>query len=284
MFMDLLIERAANDLRKSKYPIALTGAGISTASGIPDFRGPNGVWTKNPEAERIAYQTYDIFLSDPVRYWEIRLTQPYMISGLEEALPNPGHIALYELEQMNVLKSVITQNIDGLHVKAGNRRVFEYHGSIQKLRCLSCGTRFDCQEYDLKGLRESQKLPPLCGKCNSPLKSDVVHFNEPIPVDSSGNSVEEAVKCDLMLICGTSAVVYPFADLPRIARQKEMQWKRQTEMQDTLLENDSRHVTIIEVNAAKTPLSTGGISDYIIEGDTAEILPEIVGAIKSQVR
>jgi NAD-dependent deacetylase len=281
--MDSLIKRAAKDLLKSNYAVALTGAGISTASGIPDFRGPNGVWTKNPEAERIAYQTYDIFLNDPVQYWEIRLTQPYMIGGLEEALPNPGHIALFELEQMNILKGVITQNIDGLHVKAGNRRVFEYHGSIQKLRCLSCGSRYDRQEYDLEGLRKSRSLPPLCRKCNSPLKSDVVHFNEPIPVDNSRNSIEEAERCDLMLICGTSAVVYPFADLPRIARQGEMQRKRQAAITDTMSGNDTGHVAIIEINATRTPLSTGGISDYIIQGDTAEILPEIVRAIKSEV-
>lgn len=277
--MESLIKRAAGDLIKSKYAIALTGAGISTASGIPDFRGPNGVWTKNPEAERIAYQTYEIFLRDPVEYWEIRLTQPYMISGLEEAMPNPGHLALYELEQMNILKSVLTQNVDGLHVKAGSRKVFEYHGSVMKLRCLSCGARFEREEYDLEGLRKAQELPPLCGKCNSPLKADVVHFNEPIPIDVAHNSIQEAGMCDLMLICGTSAVVYPFAELPRIARQKEVQWKQQA-IPDTSSKSDTGHVTIIEVNAERTPLSSGGISDYILEGNTAEILPEIVKAIK----
>ena len=281
--METSIKKAAKDLLGSKYAIALTGAGISTASGIPDFRGPDGVWTKNPEAERVAYQAYEIFLRDPVRYWEIRLTQPYMIGGLAEASPNPGHLALAELEHMNILKSVVTQNIDGLHVKAGNRKVFEYHGSILRLRCLSCGARFEREEYDLEGLRKSQKLPPLCRKCSSPLKSDVVHFNEPIPADVAQNSVEEASICDVMLVCGTSAVVYPFADLPRIARQREMNWKHQMTTPGTLPEGDTRHVTIIEVNAQRTPLSDAGISDYIIQGDTAEVLPEIVSTMKSMM-
>jgi NAD-dependent deacetylase len=280
--MESLIQRAAHDLIRSKYVVALTGAGISTESGIPDFRGPHGVWTKNPEAERMAYQTYNIFLNNPADYWEMRLTQPYIISGIAEAMPNPGHYALYELEQLNILKSVVTQNIDGLHVKAGNRRVMEFHGSVTKLRCVSCGARFNLEEYDLEALRIAKQLPPLCNKCNSPLKSDVVHFNEPIPSDIAQASMEEAYLCDLMLICGTSAVVYPFAELPRIARQRGMELRRQP-LTDNSSENYTARVIIIEVNADRTPLTTGGISDYILQGNTGEILPEIVKAIKKEL-
>ena len=127
--MEELIGRAAKDLLNSKYAIALTGAGISTESGISDFRGPNGIWTKNPDAEREAYQAYDKLLRDPNAHWEEILTPGSFFSLFEEigkALPNPGHYALAELGGMGILKLVITQNADGLHQKAGSKDVIEY--------------------------------------------------------------------------------------------------------------------------------------------------------------
>jgi NAD-dependent deacetylase len=120
---------------------------MSTESGIPDFRGPNGIWTKNPEAERRAYETYHNFLRNPKGYWEDVLSGRSVLGDLASARPNPGHEALVELEKLGILKSVLTQNIDGLHVKAGNKRVLEYHGSVLKLRCPSCGTRYERTEY-----------------------------------------------------------------------------------------------------------------------------------------
>jgi len=272
--LNSLIERAAVDLLKSNHAIALTGAGMSTESGIPDFRGPNGIWTKNPEAERKAYETYHNFLRNPKGYWEDVLSGRSMLGDLTTASPNPGHEALVELEKVGILKSVLTQNIDGLHVKAGNKRVLEYHGSVLKLRCPSCGMRYQRDEYDLKGLMLEDKLPPRCNKCSSPIKGDVVHFNEPIPSDVAQESLEEAWKCDLMLICGTSAVVYPFAQLPRVARQRRVGegWTAEAA------------TTIIEVNAEPTPLTAEGISDYLIQGRTAEILPKIVEAVKKLSR
>ena len=268
--LDSLIERAARDLLKSNHAIALTGAGMSTESGIPDFRGPNGIWTKDPEAEKRAYETYHKFLRNPKEYWEDVLSGRSMLGDLTSARPNPGHEALVELEKLGMLKSVLTQNIDGLHVKAGSKRVLEYHGSVLKLRCPSCGTRYQRDEYNLKGLMLEDRLPPRCNKCSSPIKGDVVHFNEPIPSDVAQDSLEEAWKCDLMLICGTSAVVYPFAQLPRIARQRR----------DDESRNAEAATTIIEVNAEPTPLTAEGISDYLIQGRTAEILPRIVEAVK----
>jgi NAD-dependent deacetylase len=272
--LNSLIERAAADLLKSNHAIALTGAGMSTESGIPDFRGPNGIWTKNPEAERKAYETYHNFLRNPKGYWEDVLSGRSMLGDLTTASPNPGHEALVELEKVGILKSVLTQNIDGLHVKAGSKRVLEYHGSVLKLRCPSCGMRYQRDEYDLKGLMLEDKLPPRCNKCSSPIKGDVVHFNEPIPSDVAQESLDEAWKCDLMLICGTSAVVYPFAQLPRVARQRRVEEGRTAEAV----------TTIIEVNAEPTPLTAEGISDYLIQGRTAEILPKIVEAVKKLSR
>lgn len=281
--MDPLIERAATDLLKSNHAIALTGAGMSTESGIPDFRGPNGIWTKNPEAERRAYETYHNFLRNPKGYWEDVLNGRSMLGDLTGARPNPGHVALVELETLGVLKSVLTQNIDGLHVKAGSKRVLEYHGSVLKLRCPSCGSRYERDEYDLKGLMLEDKLPPRCNKCSSPIKGDVVHFNEPIPSDVAQESLDEAWKCDLMLICGTSAVVYPFAQLPRVARQRRVEEQQKTEAGLHFGRNGSATI-IIEVNAEPTPLTSEGISDYLIQGRTAEILPGIVEAVKKLSR
>jgi NAD-dependent protein deacetylase/lipoamidase len=267
--LDSLIERAARDLLNSKHAIALTGAGMSTESGIPDFRGPNGIWTRNPGAERRAYETYHNFLKNPKGYWEDVLSGRSMLGDLTRYAPNPGHKALVDLEKQDILKAVLTQNIDGLHVKAGSQRVLEYHGSVLKLRCPSCGVRYERSEYDLQGLVQQDKLPPLCKRCSAAIKGDVVHFNEPIPSDVAHESLEEALKCDLMLICGTSAVVYPFAQLPRVARER-----RQT----------AEAVIIIEVNAEATPLTAEGISDYLIQGRTAEILPRIVEAVKKNYR
>lgn len=277
-----MIKRAAEDIIKSKYAIALTGAGISTESGIPDFRGPDGIWTKNPDAERKAYETYTTFLNDPAKYWIDRLTQPSFHGALEGAEPNSGHKALTELEMMGLLKSVITQNIDGLHEKAGSKRVLEYHGSIYKLRCSSCGLRFRREDYNLEHLLQEGKLPPRCKRCNAPVKADVVHFTEPIPADISRESLEEAYKCDLMLICGTSAVVHPFASLPRIAREKGSEIRRRIESGDTAERADT--VMIIEVNAEPTALTSNNISNYLIQGKTAEILPRIIDYVKGLVK
>ena len=277
--MDYLIEKAADHLVNSRYAIALSGAGISTESGIPDFRGPDGIWTKNPDAEREAYRSYHKFLRDPREYWETRLSQPSILGDLEKAVPNPGHYALAELEKINIVKCVITQNVDGLHEKAGSKSVIEYHGSISKFRCPSCGSRFGSEEYELAKLRNEGRLPPLCSKCNAPVKGDVVHFNEPIPSDIINQSLEETYKCDVMLICGTSAVVHPFASLPRIARQRELETRRKisTGFPST---GKANIVMIIEVNAEFTPLTKENISDFLIQGKTAEVLPKLVEHVK----
>ncbi len=261
--MNDLIERAASDLLSSRYAIVLTGAGMSTESGIPDFRGPKGIWTMDKEAESKAYERYGLFLRDPKAYWEEVLglngTHGAFYNEVKKAQPNSGHCALAELEELGLLKYVITQNIDGLHRKAGSRNVIEYHGSVHKLRCPSCGSRFDCDAISL------EKLPPYC-QCGRVMKYDIVHFNEPIPSDVMEKAEKEALECDLMLICGTSAVVYPFASLPRAAR---LSYKAKAK--------------IIEVNAEPTPLTHEGISQYLILGRTGEILPQITGIVRNRL-
>ena len=273
--MESLINRAASDLVESKYAIALTGAGMSTESGIPDFRGPKGLWTRQPEAERRAYQTYGKFQQNPKEYWEERLSSPSLFGDLGKVAPNPGHYALAELEKMGILKCVITQNIDNLHERAGSKRVLDYHGNAFKLRCVSCNARYDLEEYDLQELRDEGGLPPRCKKCGGIVKDDIVHFTEPIPSDIAEESEKEALKCDLMLICGTSAVVYPFANLPLMARSHS--GTLPSELYGT---GYRTIVKIIELNAEPTPLTQDGISDYLIQGKTGEILPQIVEQVK----
>jgi len=259
--MEELIKRAGRDLANSAYAIALTGAGISTESGIPDFRGPSGIWTKNPDRERLAYQSYQKFLTDPKAYWKERLTAPGLMGNLAASEPNKGHYALAELEKLGVLRCVITQNVDALHEKAGNKHLLEFHGNALKLRCVNCSARFPRDQFDLKAMLASETLPPICPECNGVIKGDGVAFGEPIPAYVAEASLKEVEKCDLMLICGTSAVVFPFANLPREAHRLG-------------------RAVIIEINAEKTPLTQEGVSDYIIQGKTGEILPEIVEEMK----
>lgn len=260
--MDELIRRAAHDLATSGYAIALSGAGISTESGIPDFRGPSGIWTRDPAAERRAYQRYALFQRDPTAYWEDRLRGPSFLGDLEQVAPNPGHYALAALERIGLLKCVITQNVDNLHQRAGSRRVLDYHGNFSKLRCVGCQARYGATEFELERLWRDQQLPPRCPQCGGVIKADTVHFNEPIPPDVAQQSLDEAGRCDVMLICGTSAVVYPFANLPVVAKQHAL------------------GTTLIEVNAEPTPLTMQGVSDYFLQGKTGEILPRIVTAVQ----
>jgi NAD-dependent deacetylase len=274
--MENLIKRAAKDLAGSKYTIALTGAGMSTESEIPDFRGPKGIWTTDKEAEAKAYQRYELFLNDPKAYWEELLGLRGVYGAFHEqirrAQPNPGHYALAELEALGILKCVITQNIDGLHKKAGSKRVLEYHGSVNAVRCIACGSRFGWGKVSL------DELPPHC-KCGAFLKDDVVHFKEPIPLDVMEESEKEALQCDLMLVCGTSAVVYPFANLPKMAR-----FHSSGLVPGLGVMGHRTNVKIIEVNADPTPLTHESISDYLIQGRTGEILPGIVEELRSSTK
>lgn len=279
--MKKLIKRAAKDLSSSKHAIALTGAGMSTESGIPDFRGPDGIWTKDPEAERKAYDAYELFKKNPKEFWEQRLDPNSalrrmfeMFGQLDDAKPNPGHFALAGLEEKGILKYILTQNVDGLHQKAGSKKVAEYHGAIRKFRCIDCANRFVPDELDLNQLSVSGKLPPLC-ECGGIIKDDGVFFGEPIPNDVRNLSEQEALKCDVMLICGTSAVVQPFASLPNLAKYGENKSVFGLMFTGDLLK---KKVTIIEINAEPTHL-TNGISDYLIQGKTGEILPKIAEKI-----
>ncbi len=263
--MEEIIKDVAGILVKSKYAVALTGAGVSTESGIPDFRGPSGIWTKNPEAEKMQYEIYGKFLYDPKSYWIDVINEGRIFGNLEKALPNPSHYALVEMERMNILKCIITQNIDNLHQKAGSKNVIDIHGNAFKLRCINCGKVYQRNEFDITKIINEGKIP-TCRKCSFPLKLDVVYFNEPIPREVYKQSLQQVLECDVMIVAGTSAEVYPAAEFPRIAKNK------------------SNPAIIIEINAEPTSLTEEGVSDYFIQGKTGKILPEIVDEIKKVIQ
>lgn len=193
--------------------VALTGAGISTESGIPDYRGPNGVWAQRriPRAEDVR--------TDPeaqARYWrERRLRFPEMLARQ----PNAGHRALARLAQAGRLRAVITQNIDGLHQKAGNdpATVFELHGSTLRVRCLNCGRIYEGTE--IQRLQDEGAEVPVCPVCGGPLRSATILFGEPLPRDVLTAAATAARQSDLMVVVGSSLVVNPAAQLPALTRK-----------------------------------------------------------------
>jgi len=244
---DRLIQRAAKDILHSKKTVAFTGAGISVESGIPAFRGSQGLWEKYDPAE---YAHILAFHSNPERVW---LMFKEMFSLLMAAKPNPAHIGLAELERMGYLSSIVTQNIDGLHQAAGSKNVIEYHGTHRTLSCLKCSTKIELRSLTV------EDLPARCSRCSSFLKPDVVFFGEPIPWEAQLQSSKESRSCTAMLVIGTSAVVYPAATIPMTAKEKG--------------------ATVIEINKEPTPM-TNQISDYLICGSAGEIIPAILEEIK----
>ena len=201
------IQKAADLLLNSKEAIVLTGAGISTESGIPDFRSEGGIWEKyKPEI----YGNIKAFLKDPSKFWDMAQK---IAPNLFKAKPNPGHYAIAELEKMGIVKAVITQNIDELHQKAGSIIVYEVHGSVNRFSCLGCNASYT-KEQVLRKLKKEKKTGPSCEYCGAPLKPSVVLFGEPLPRFEKFQSQALAQKADVMLIAGSSLSVLPICDLP----------------------------------------------------------------------
>ena len=210
--LDADIARAAARLAGSRSAVALTGAGLSVESGIPPFRGPNGIWTRYGEPPMDGYQR---FLRDPRAAWQEQLRpRAEWARALGEAVrraqPNEGHRALAELERRGLLAALITQNIDDLHRRAGHVRVLEIHGNHRLLRCIGCCARFEPGAIEV----DPEELPPRCPDCGDVVKADVVQFGEPIPPDVLRGCLDAVSQADCMLVVGTSATVYPAADFP----------------------------------------------------------------------
>jgi NAD-dependent deacetylase len=228
----------------------LSGAGISTESGIPDFRGPQGVWTRDPEAEKLSNIHH--YLADPEvrrKSWQSRLAHPAW-----NARPNAGHAALVRLERRGGLDGLITQNIDGLHQKAGNssERVIEVHGTLHAVVCLACAWRGPMQ-VALERVRAGEADPP-CERCGGILKSDTVSFGQALVPEVIDKAMRVAAEADLLLAVGTSLRVYPVAGVLPVAKRAGAR--------------------VVIVNAEATPLD--GIADAVLGGPIGETLNRIV--------
>src|SRR5512134_888988 len=240
------VRQAARLLRGRRDVIALTGAGISVESGIPAFRGSQGLWAKYDPAE---YATIGAFLRDPVKVWRMLNEMTALCRG---AAPNPAHAGLSDLEGMGILRAVITQSVDGLHQAAGSRNVIEYHGNMESLVCVSCWMQYPTRE------RWAGGAVPACD-CGQILKPNVVLFGEPIPWLAQERAEEEARTCRALLVVGTSAQVSPACDIPRIAKKAG--------------------AAVVEINPEETSL-TASVTDVHIPGGASEVLRRLVGMLR----
>lgn len=226
--------------KKTKVAV-LTGAGISAESGVPTFRGEEGLWKKF-RPEELA--TFDAFMANPELVWE---WYEYRRKIIKEIKPNPGHYALVDLQNHFESFDLITQNVDGLHRQAGSENIVELHGNIRKNKCIQCGKGYNNLEGTLPG------NPPKC-PCGGNLRPDVVWFGEMLPADALNYAFKASSDCDLFFCIGTSAVVHPAASLPLIAKRSG--------------------AYVVEVNVSPTEISQ--VVDESLLGKSGEILPEVV--------
>jgi NAD-dependent deacetylase len=224
--------------------VAFTGAGISVESGIPAFRGAQGLWEKYDPAE---YADIGSFRNDPAKVWGMLREVTRLIFG---ARPSPAHLALGILEKAGFLNAIVTQNVDGLHQEAGNTNVIEYHGSSRYLVCLKCGERRPFTEEALSTLPY-----PTCPECHLALKPDGVFFGEAIPRSAIERAHDAVQACNIIMIIGTSGVVYPAAEIPFAAA--------------------SRGAAVVEINLEPTPF-TSALSPQFLQGSASDFLPNIL--------
>lgn len=247
------IDCAADLIRTRKFGVVLSGAGISTPSGIPDFRSPgSGLWTRYDPLE---VASLSAFRHHPESFFA--WLRP-LAAGLAQARPNPAHYALARLEQAGHLRAIITQNIDGLHQRAGSRQVLEVHGSMRTLTCIGCFRQFDAGEFIAPYVERGEI--PRCSSCRSILKPDVVLFEEQLPVRTWLQAQQTCRECDLMLVAGSSLEIMPAAGLPIQA-----------------LENGARLIV-----ANQTPTYLDVRADALLRGDVAETLPRLVAEVMGE--
>ena len=250
--MKQLLDRARRWVDDAKRVVVLTGAGISTDSGIPDFRGPQGVWTRNPLAEKMSNIHH--YLADPeVRKlaWQSRMASPAW-----SAKPNAGHLSLVELEKRGKLHALITQNIDELHQVAGNSpdKVIEVHGSMRRFMCWGCGMRGPMQKV-LERVRAGE-ADPACRDCGGILKSDTISFGQQLVPEVIDRAMRSAAEADVFIAIGTTLQVYPVAGAVDIAR--------------------AAGAKVIIVNAQ--PTAFDDVADAVLPGSISEVLPAILGS------
>jgi NAD-dependent deacetylase len=250
--IDAAIDAARRLVGASSRIVVLTGAGISTDSGIPDFRGPNGLWTRTPDAEKLS--SIDHYLADPEirrRAWLGRLDHPAWTSD-----PNDGHAAIVRLDDLGRLHLLITQNVDGLHHESGldPDRIVEIHGSIREVECLSCGFRGPMQET-LDRVRSGEADPPclMCG--DGILKSATISFGQGLVAADLDRAFDAAQRCDLLVAVGTNLSVFPIANVVPLAARAG--------------------APIVIVNGSPTEMDE--LATVVVRGSISEVLPRIVG-------
>ncbi|HHM24324.1 MAG TPA: NAD-dependent deacylase [Bacteroidetes bacterium] len=239
-------DRLIKKLLEARSVAVLTGAGISAESGVPTFRGEDGLWKKF-RPEELA--NFNAFIRNPDLVWEWYQYRRRLITEVE---PNPGHYALAEMERLFPEFLLITQNVDGLHAKAGSRKIVELHGNILRNRCIQCNAIYTDLEWE-----EGEKVPH-CPKCGGLIRPDVVWFGELLPPGAMEKAEEAARNCDVFFSVGTSAVVYPAAALPEVAAQ--------------------HGAFVVEVNPEPTPVSQ--IANVVIREKAGVALPEILRRFK----
>jgi NAD-dependent deacetylase len=247
-----MIDTVTTWIDEARRVVVLTGAGISTDSGIPDFRGPQGVWTRNPEAEKMSNINY--YVTDPEvrkKAWRYRMENRMWLRE-----PNPGHLACVRLEHREKLLMVITQNVDGLHLKAGTSpaRLVEIHGTMREVVCLDCGERAPI-ERALARVEAGEDDPP-CRSCGGILKTATISFGQGLVQSDMERAQRAAHTCDLMLAVGSTLSVYPAAGVVPLAKE--------------------RGARVVIVNAEPTAMD--GLADVVLRGSITEILPQIVRA------
>lgn len=238
-------EEFISKLKNAKKIVFFTGAGISAESGIPTFRGTDGIWNKM-KPEELA--SFDGFMKNPDLVWEWYQHRRHIINNVK---PNAAHISIAQLENYFDI-TVVTQNIDNLHRRAGSTKIFELHGNIERNYCINCYTF-----YNDESLNEFKNVPK-CNKCGGLIRPDVVWFGEMLPQDQFNGGQNAAEWCDICFVVGTSAVVYPAAYIPQSAK--------------------SAGAYLVEINIEKTDLSL--FADYSIYGKAGEIIPQILELAK----
>lgn len=248
------IEEVARWILSSGRLVIFAGAGLSTESGIPDFRSPGGVWDRyNPED--FYYQNFIASESSREKYWQMATE---MYEPMKRAQPNPAHLAIAELERLGKLDCIITQNIDGLHHKAGNsdERIIELHGTAMYVTCLHCGKRYDRDEIQDR-IRKGTKVP-YCDDCSGPLKPATISFGQSMPERETQEAYHRSSTCDLFIVIGSSLVVQPAASLPLIAKR-----------------NGAK---LVIINRDPTPYDD--LADRVIHGQAGFVMTEIMKYVK----
>jgi NAD-dependent deacetylase len=240
------ISALAENMQKTQNIVAFTGAGISSESGIPTYRGEGGLWTKYDPSK---YASIGYFLQNPSYYWNFFKDVRYPI--LKKAKPNKAHLALFEMARSGNLKTVITQNIDGLHQEAGSSSVIELHGTTRTIICKDCSRKYTIEEAFGK---LQKQIPPKCSECDGILRPDVVFFGEKLDPQILRDAYDAAASSDLLLAVGSSLVVYPAADIPMRAKQAGAK--------------------LAIINKDSTPLDT--VADYVINEAAGKVLPLLI--------